>query len=30
MDVVNHFADFQKLALTDSDKNDLVEYLKSI
>ena len=30
MDIVNHFTGVQKLALTDSEKNDLVEYLKSI
>jgi hypothetical protein len=29
-DVVNHFDNFQKLGLTDAEKNDLVEYLKSI
>jgi len=30
MDVVNHFNDFQKLGLSDTEKSDLVEYLKSI
>ena len=30
MDVVNHYNDFKKLALTDSEKKDLVEYLKSL
>lgn len=30
LDVVNHFDDFQKLGLTDGEKRDLVEYLKSI
>jgi hypothetical protein len=30
MDVVNHFDNFQKLGLSDGEKNDLVEYLKSI
>lgn len=30
LDVVNHFDGFSKLGLTDSEKNDLVEYLKSI
>ncbi|HEY3059681.1 MAG TPA: hypothetical protein VGL99_11970 [Chloroflexota bacterium] len=29
-DVVNHFDTFQKLGLSQADKNDLVEYLKSI
>lgn len=30
MDVVNHYNDFFKLNLTDQEKNDLVEYLKSL
>jgi hypothetical protein len=30
MDVVNHYNDFKKLALTDAEKKDLVEYLKSL
>lgn len=30
MDVVNHYNDFKKLALTEAEKNDLVEYLKSL
>jgi cytochrome c5 len=30
MDVVNHFDSFMKLGLSDADKSDLVEYLKSI
>jgi hypothetical protein len=30
MDVVNHYNDFKKLGLSDSEKNDLVEYLKSL
>ena len=30
LDVVNHYDNFQKLNLTDSEKRDLVEYLKSI
>jgi cytochrome c peroxidase len=30
LDVVNHFNDFEKLGLTDGEKSDLVEYLKSI
>jgi mono/diheme cytochrome c family protein len=30
MDVVNHYNDFKKLALTDGEKSDLVEYLKSL
>lgn len=30
MDVVNHYNDFKKLALTEAEKNDLIEYLKSI
>ncbi|HUM46783.1 MAG TPA: hypothetical protein PLD84_07645 [Chitinophagales bacterium] len=30
MDVVNHYNDFKKLALTASEKKDLVEYLKSL
>jgi mono/diheme cytochrome c family protein len=30
LDVVNHFDAFQKLGLTDDEKRDLVEYLKSI
>lgn len=30
MDVVNHFDGFQKLGLSDQEKRDLVEYLKSI
>jgi hypothetical protein len=30
MDVVNHYNNFKKLSLTEQEKNDLVEYLKSI
>jgi cytochrome c5 len=30
LDVVNHFDSFQKLGLSDAEKSDLVEYLKSI
>lgn len=30
MDVVNHYNGFKKLNLTEQDKNDLVEYLKSL
>ncbi|MFI5220071.1 MAG: hypothetical protein ACHQNT_11360 [Bacteroidia bacterium] len=30
LDVVNHYNDFKKLALTEAEKNDLVEYLKSL
>jgi hypothetical protein len=30
MDVVNHFDNFGKLGLSEQDKRDLVEYLKSI
>ncbi|HYW88227.1 MAG TPA: hypothetical protein VFB50_10680, partial [Chloroflexota bacterium] len=30
LDVVNHFNRFENLGLTDTEKNDLVEYLKSI
>ncbi len=30
LDVVNHYNDFKNLALTDAEKNDLIEYLKSI
>ena len=30
MDVVNHYNNFKKLSLTDPEKNDLVEYLKSL
>lgn len=30
MDVVNHYNDFFKLNLTDGEKNDLVEFLKSL
>ena len=30
MDVVNHFDSFQKLGLNDREKQDLVEYLKSL
>jgi hypothetical protein len=30
MDVVNHYNGFKKLSLTDPEKNDLVEYLKSL
>jgi hypothetical protein len=30
MDVVNHYDNFKKLNLTDSEKKDLVEYLKSL
>lgn len=29
-DVVNHYNDFKKLGLTDPEKNDIVEYLKSL
>ncbi len=30
LDVVNHYNNFKRLNLTDAEKNDLVEYLKSI
>lgn len=30
MDVVNHYNDFKKLSLTETEKKDLVEYLKSL
>jgi hypothetical protein len=30
MDVVNHYDDFKKLNLTEAEKKDLVEYLKSL
>jgi hypothetical protein len=30
LDVVNHYNNFKNLTLTESEKNDLVEYLKSI
>ncbi|MEO6167568.1 MAG: hypothetical protein ABIO46_01030 [Chitinophagales bacterium] len=30
MDVVNHYNDFKKLTLTEPEKKDLVEYLKSL
>ncbi|HYC86343.1 MAG TPA: hypothetical protein VEB86_14015, partial [Chryseosolibacter sp.] len=30
LDVVNHYNNFKKLNLTDQEKNDLVEYLKSL
>jgi len=30
LDVVNHYNDFKKLGLSDMEKNDLVEYLKSL
>jgi hypothetical protein len=30
MDVVNHYNDFKKLGLTEAEKRDLVEYLKSL
>jgi len=30
LDVVNHYNSFKKLSLTEGEKNDLVEYLKSI
>jgi hypothetical protein len=30
MDVVNHYNNFKKLSLTESEKKDLVEYLKSL
>jgi hypothetical protein len=30
MDVVNHYNDFKNLALTDAEKKDLLEYLKSL
>lgn len=30
LDVVNHYDDHMDLELTDDDKNDLVEYLKSL
>ena len=30
MDVVNHYNDFKKLSLTEAEKKDLVEYLKSL
>jgi hypothetical protein len=30
LDVVNHYDGFKKLSLTDQEKSDLVEYLKSL
>jgi hypothetical protein len=30
MDVVNQYNDFKKLTLTEAEKKDLVEYLKSL
>lgn len=30
LDVVNHYNDFKKLVLTEAEKKDLVEYLKSL
>jgi cytochrome c peroxidase len=30
LDVVNHYNSFKKLNLSDREKNDLVEYLKSL
>lgn len=30
MDVINHYNDFKKLALTEAEKKDLAEYLKSL
>jgi cytochrome c1 len=30
MDVVNHYDSFKSLHLTDQEKKDLVEYLKSL
>jgi len=30
MDVVNHYNEFKKLRLSEAEKNDLVEYLKSL
>jgi hypothetical protein len=30
MDVVNHYNNFKKLDLTEAEKNDLIEYLKSL
>jgi len=30
LDVVNHYNDFGRLNLTDREKRDLVEYLKSL
>ena len=30
LDVVNHYNDFMGLGLTPTEKNDLVEYLKSL
>ena len=30
LDVVNHYDGFKKLDLTEQEKNDLVEYLKSL
>ncbi len=30
LDVVNHYNDFKQLALSNAEKNDLVEYLKSL
>ncbi|SRR5258708_448506 len=30
LDVVNHYNEFKKLKLSDQEKNDLVEYLKSL
>ena len=30
LDVINHYNDFKRLNLTDQEKKDLVEYLKSL
>ena len=30
MDVVNHYNGYKKLNLTETEKNDLIEYLKSL
>ena len=30
MDVINHYDNFKKLSLTEPEKQDLVEYLKSL
>jgi hypothetical protein len=30
LDVVNHYDSFKKLGLTSEEKNDLVEYMKSL
>jgi hypothetical protein len=30
LDVVNHYNNFKKLGLTEQEKKDLIEYLKSL